>query len=154
VFQLVAHWDGTGWCENSTRRKPCTPARARGRGAWACLAHGLQCLCDGRACCPPLFMQRFALEVSPAPSPWWFTSLFHWDGTGWFECFAGVKTVQMGTWLWCMGMFGACIAVFLRERRVLPSPLYATRNLSLLRYPRPRHLGGSPRCSLGWYGLV
>jgi hypothetical protein len=60
----------------------------------------------------------------------------------------------MGTWLWCMGMFGACIAVFLRERRVLPSPLYATRNLSLLRYPRPRHVGVSPRCSLGWYGLV
>jgi hypothetical protein len=22
-----------------------------------CLTHGLQCLCDGRACCPPLFMQ-------------------------------------------------------------------------------------------------
>jgi hypothetical protein len=24
----------------------------RGGGAWACLAHALQCLCDGRACCP------------------------------------------------------------------------------------------------------
>ena len=31
--------------------------KARGRGAWASLAHGLQCLCDGRACCPPRAMQ-------------------------------------------------------------------------------------------------
>jgi hypothetical protein len=42
---------GTEWCENSTRWKSCKQARARGRGAWACLAHGLQCLCDERACC-------------------------------------------------------------------------------------------------------
>ena len=27
------HWDGTGWCENSTRWKPCKHAQARGRGA-------------------------------------------------------------------------------------------------------------------------
>ena len=46
-----------------------------GCGTWACLVHGLQCLCDGRACCPPLFMQRIALEVSPAPSPCCFNSL-------------------------------------------------------------------------------
>jgi hypothetical protein len=26
-------------------------------GAWACLPHALQCLCDGRACCPALVMQ-------------------------------------------------------------------------------------------------
>ena len=44
--------NSTGWCENSTRWKSCKQVRARGRGAWACLAHGLQCLCDGRACCP------------------------------------------------------------------------------------------------------
>ena len=29
----------------------------RGRGAWACLAHALQCLCDGRACCPARALQ-------------------------------------------------------------------------------------------------
>ena len=51
-FNLLFDWDGTGWCENSTRWKSCKRVRARGRGAWACLAHGLQCLCDGRACCP------------------------------------------------------------------------------------------------------
>jgi hypothetical protein len=37
------HWDGTGWCENSTRWKSRKHARARGGGAWAWLAHGLQC---------------------------------------------------------------------------------------------------------------
>ena len=42
------HWDGTGWCENSTRWKSCKPVQARDRGAWACLTHGLQCLCDER----------------------------------------------------------------------------------------------------------
>ena len=42
----------TGWCENSTRWKSCKRERARGRGACTCLAHALQCLCDGRACCP------------------------------------------------------------------------------------------------------
>ena len=26
-------------------------------GAWACFAHALQCLCDGRACCPPRALQ-------------------------------------------------------------------------------------------------
>jgi hypothetical protein len=49
--------DGTGWCENSTRWKSCKWARTRGGGAWVCLAHGLQCLCDGRACCPPRALQ-------------------------------------------------------------------------------------------------
>jgi hypothetical protein len=31
--------------------------RSRGDGAWACMAHALQCLCDGRACCPPRALQ-------------------------------------------------------------------------------------------------
>ena len=30
---------------------------ACGRGAWATLAHALQCLCDGRACCPARALQ-------------------------------------------------------------------------------------------------
>ena len=56
-FNSLFHWDGTGWCENSTRWKSRKQVRARGRGAGACLAHGLQCLCDGRACCPARALQ-------------------------------------------------------------------------------------------------
>jgi hypothetical protein len=56
-FNSLFHWTGTGWCENSTRWKSCKRGQPRGRGAWACLAHGLQCLCDGRACCPPRALQ-------------------------------------------------------------------------------------------------
>jgi hypothetical protein len=37
-----------------------------------------------------------------------------------------------GTCMWCMGMFGARFAVFVRRARVLPSPCPATRNLSIL----------------------
>ena len=53
-FNLLFHWTGTGWIECSTEWKPCKHARARGGGACACLAHALQCLCDGRTCCPVL----------------------------------------------------------------------------------------------------
>ena len=44
---------------------------ARGRGAWASLAHALQCLCDGRACCSPRALQLVILgsEVVRSPSP-------------------------------------------------------------------------------------
>ena len=49
--------NGTGRCENSTRWKSCKHVQPRGGGAWACLAHGLQCLCDGRACCPARALQ-------------------------------------------------------------------------------------------------
>jgi hypothetical protein len=31
--------------------------QARGRGAWASLAHALQCLCERRACCPARALQ-------------------------------------------------------------------------------------------------
>ena len=34
------------------------------------------------------------------------------------------------TWRWCMGVFGARFAVFVRRARVLISPCPATRNLS------------------------
>ena len=44
-----------------------------------------------------------------------------------------------GTWPWCMNMFGARFAVFVRRVRVLPTPVYATRNLSFLRFHRRRH---------------
>jgi hypothetical protein len=53
----MIHSTGTGWCENSTRWKSCKRVRARIYGACACLTHGLQCLCDGRACCPAPALQ-------------------------------------------------------------------------------------------------
>ena len=56
-FNSLFHWTGTGWCENSTRWKSCKPVQPRGSGACACLAHALQCLCDGRACCPARALQ-------------------------------------------------------------------------------------------------
>ena len=42
-----------------------------------------------------------------------------------------------GTWRWCMSMFGARFAVFVRRARVLPGPCPATRNLSFLRFHSP-----------------
>ena len=52
-----------------------------------------------------------------------------------------MEIVQTGmdTWPWCMGMFGARFAVFMRRARVLPSPCCATRNLSFLRSHRHCH---------------
>jgi len=64
-FNLLFNWTGNGWFENLTQWKSYKRVRARGRGARAFLVHALQCLCDGRACCPALI---FVLEVSP-PSP-------------------------------------------------------------------------------------
>ena len=67
-----------------------------------------------------------------------------------------MEIVQTGidTCMWCMGMFGARFAVFVRRARVLPGPLYATRNLSFLRFHRRRHPVVSSRCftgnSTGW----
>ena len=46
-------------------------------------------------------------------------------------------------------MFGARFAVFVRRARVLPSPCYATRNLSFLRFHRRRHPVVSTRCFSG-----
>jgi hypothetical protein len=57
MLQKVCSARGRGWCENSTRWKSRKRARARGIGTWACLTHGLQCLCDGRACCPARALQ-------------------------------------------------------------------------------------------------
>ena len=42
----------------------------------------------------------------------------------------GNRTIGPGTWQWCIGMFGARFAVFVRRARVLPGPCPATRNLS------------------------
>ena len=53
-----------------------------------------------------------------------------------------MEIVQTGTdtWRWCMSMFGARFAVFVRRARVLPTLCPATRNLSFLRFHRRRHL--------------
>ena len=54
-----------------------------------------------------------------------------------------------------MGMFGARFAVFVRQARMLPSTLYATRNLSIVEVS----LAPGPCCfdllfHWKWYGLV
>ena len=62
-----------------------------------------------------------------------------------------MEIVQTGTstWPWCMGMFGARFAVFVRRARVLPSPCPATRSLSFLRVHRRRHPVVSTGCFTG-----
>ena len=42
-FHSLFHWNGTGWCENSTLWKLHKRVRARGRGAPACLWHCKVC---------------------------------------------------------------------------------------------------------------
>ena len=56
-----------------------------------------------------------------------------------------------GTWWWCMSMFGARFAVFVRRVRVVPSPCPATRNLWFLRLFGHRHPVVSTR-NLYWDG--
>jgi hypothetical protein len=48
-----------------------------------------------------------------------------------------------------MSMFGARFAVFVRRARVLPTPVYATCNLSFWRFHRHRHPVVSTRCFTG-----
>ena len=81
-FNSLFHRIGTGWCENSTRWKSCKRIQVRGGGAWACLVHALQCLCDGRACCPARALQlvicvflRFHRHRHPVVSTRCFTEL-------------------------------------------------------------------------------
>ena len=45
------------WFECSTQNKPYQQVRARTHVSWACVAHGLQCLCVRGACCPSLAKQ-------------------------------------------------------------------------------------------------
>ena len=66
-----------------------------------------------------------------------------------------IVQTRTSTWPWCMSMFGARFAVFVRRARVLPTPCPATRNLSFLRFHRHRHPVVSTRCfTWRWYGLV
>ena len=60
-----------------------------------------------------------------------------------------------GTWRWCVSMFGARFAVFVRRVRVLPTPCPATRNLLVLEvFTGAVTLLFQLVVSLGWYGLV
>ena len=87
-FNSLLHCTGTCWFEILTEWNLCKRVRARGGGACACLAHALQCLRDGRACCPvvpkQLVICRF-LRFHRRRSRCCFKLLFHCTGTGWFE---------------------------------------------------------------------
>ena len=56
-----------------------------------------------------------------------------------------IMQTSTSTWPWCMGMFGARFAVFVRRARVLPGP----SNLSFLRFHRRRHPVVSTGCFTG-----
>ena len=94
------------------------------------MAHGLQCLRDGRACCPSLPKQlvicRF-LRFQRRPSRCCFKSLLHWTGPGWIEfptewnlC-KRVRARSGGAWtclahgLQCWRVRGACCPSLLKQ---------------------------------------
>ena len=84
-FKSLLHWTGTGWCEFPTEWKPCKRVRARGGGACACLAHGMQCLRDRRACCPVVPKQLVICRSSRfhgRRSPWLFQLVVSLDWHG------------------------------------------------------------------------
>ena len=60
-----------------------------------------------------------------------------------------IAQTSIGTWLRCVGMFGARFAVFVRLARVLPGTCPATRNLCVLEVSRHRHPVVSTRCFTG-----
>ena len=60
-----------------------------------------------------------------------------------------IVQTDTGTYVWCTSTFGARFAVFVRRARVLPTPCYATRNLSFLRFHRRRDTVVSTCCFTG-----
>ena len=96
---------------------------------------------------------RFHRHRHPVVSTCCFTGLWY----GLVRKFHKMEIVQTstGTWPWCMSMFGARFAVFVRRARVSPGPCLATRNLSFLRLFGHRHPVVSTRCftgtGTGWY---
>ena len=121
--------------------------------------------------CMSMFGARFAVfvrraRVLPGPCPATRNLSFlrfhrHRHPVVSTRCFTGLVRVgvkipqdgnranRYGTWRWCMSMFGARFAVFVRRARVLPGPCPATRNLSFLRFHRHRHPVVSTRCFTG-----
>jgi hypothetical protein len=95
----------TGWCENSTRWKSCKRVRTRGDGAWARLAHALQCLCDGRACCPARAMQLVICRSGGfTGTVTLFQVVVSLEWYGLVRKFHKMEIAQMGTnaWRWCI----------------------------------------------------
>jgi hypothetical protein len=86
----------------------------------------------------PVYATRnlLVLEVSPAPSPCCFNWLFHLNWYGLVRKFHKMEIVQTGTnmWRWCVSMFGARFAVFVRRARGMPSSFAATRNFRSFRH--------------------
>jgi hypothetical protein len=78
------------------------------------------------------------LEVSPAPSPCCFNSLFHWDGTDWCK--------DSTRWKSCKRLCDG--------RAYCPARAMQLVICCFLRFHRHRHPVVSTRSSLGWYGLV
>ena len=112
-FKLLLHWTGMDWFEFPTQWKLYKCVHAQISGAWACLMHALQCLCNGHTCCPvfpmhhatcKLLFLRFHQCCHVVVSTW----LLHWTGTCWFECSTKWKLCKH----WCMGMFDTHFAVF------------------------------------------
>ena len=119
------------------------------------MAHALQCLRDGRACCPVLPKQlvicRF-LRCSAAPVTLLFQVVvsLYWYG---LVCIShSMETLQTctRTWWWCVSMNGARFAVFARRARVLPITSQATRNLfGSCGFTGGRHVGVTSCCFTG-----
>ena len=78
-FQLLVDWSVLGWYECSTDNKPRKQVCARTCVSWACMAHGVQCLCVRGACCPSLLKQLVILsffEVSTGTVICCYNSMF------------------------------------------------------------------------------
>ena len=90
LFQLfVVHWAGPGWFECFTQNKPYKQACTRTYASWACVAHGLQCLCVRGACCPSLAKQLViwvVVEGTHRHRKMLLQLDVHWNVPGWYEC--------------------------------------------------------------------
>ena len=88
-FQLVVHWNVLGWYECSTDNKPRKQVCARTCVSWACMSHGVQCLCVRGACCPSLLKQLIILsfvEVSTVTVICCYQLDVHWNVPGCYAC--------------------------------------------------------------------
>jgi hypothetical protein len=65
-----------------------------------------------------------------------------------------IVQTRTGTLPWCLGMFGARFAVFVRRSRVFAALVLQLVICRFLRFHRRRHLVVQVVVSLDWYGLV
>ena len=155
-FKSLFMWTGTGCIEFPTEWNLYKRARARSGASCACVPHGLQCLHDGRACCPSLPKQlvisrflRFHGRRHVVVSSRCFTG----TGTGCIEIpteWNLFKRARARSGASC-----ACLAhglQCLRDRRAccpsLPKQLVICR---FLRFHGRRHVVVSSRCFM-WTG--